>query len=301
MNYIVFLFIFLLGGAFTDGGFLDSTKDVYRFQLTTFKHQDVKGIKGIGVTNMCDRNKKGVIKYDYYMDNWYTPECDEYDSDNSFHSCCYLALNNFRKNSSEKFLECYSSASGGGGGVGGGYEEYYMYNCFKTSVVDIKKTALNKKVFIGVVGCSLFIACFILVFIFFGKDWRKDRGKVRDCWICFCFRNNYKNVRNNRLGRIGENDRVDSIDRFDRFDSIDRVDSIIRLELLDEEESNIGNNNNNNINRFGNTRFRRNSSKYSYDDCQDELLLERNISLSHIGNKINGGKLSFFNEDELVV
>lgn len=268
MNYIVFLFIFLLGGVFTDGGFLDSTKDVYRFQFTTFKHQDVKGIKGIGVTNMCKTNKKGVIKYDYYMDNWYTPECDEYDNynDNSFHSCCYLALSNFRKNSSEKFLECYSSASGGGVGGGESYKEYYMYNCFKTSVVDIKKTALNKKVFIGVVGCSLFIACFILVFIFFGKN--------GDCWICFCFRKKNRN------------------------DSFSRVDSLSRLELLDVEESNIENNN---INRFGNTRFRRNSSKYSYDDCQDELLLERNISLSHIGNKINGGKLSFFNEDELVV
>ena len=85
--------------------------------------------------------------YKVYNDyNYRDGDCDgNYGYVKGIHKCCLKGLSDYGKGIgngiSEKLITCYSEGEGEGKG-------FYMYNCFKTKIVDIKRSETNKKIFI---------------------------------------------------------------------------------------------------------------------------------------------------------
>lgn len=263
------LFLYKFNFLMVDGFFLDKKVEVYRFEVITFGPDKLGNNQNKNNNEALGCYKK--IKNSYYNDyNYRDGDCDvNYDGDNGYvkgiHKCCLKGLSDYGKGKgndkdkgngiSEKLLTCYSDMEGEDGGGAGGF---YMYNCVKTEIVDIKGSETNKKIFIGLIAFLIFFMAVLLVYIFFGGC-KSCCGLKSYCYRCCCF---YK---------------YRKIERLRKKYSLCSMSSL--SSLISYGDGNGDGDGDGDSDRVG--------------DDRDLVDLE----LEYVGNKFNGGVLSFY-EDE---
>ena len=163
------LFLYKFNVLLVDGFFLDKKVEVYRFEVITFGPDKLGNNQNKNNNEALGCYKK--IKNSYYNDyNYRDGDCDGYNGYlKGIHKCCLKGLSDYGNGISEKLLTCYSDGEGEGvAGAGAGAGGFYMYNCVKTEIVDIKGSENNKKIFIGLIAFLIFFMAVLLVYIFFG-------------------------------------------------------------------------------------------------------------------------------------